>query len=65
MEQGKVTAFDLTAGVGGINPDEKADELRFLASSVQEATSLKADQRVEYEVVWGAKGPEATDVRPL
>ena len=65
MEQGKVTALDISAGVGVINPDDKAEELPFLTSSVPEARSLKPEQRVKYEVVWGATGPEATDVQPL
>ena len=58
MEKGKVNRYSSTDRVGVIQPDE----VRFFVDEVQDAGSLAPGQHVEYDVIFGPKGPEAVDV---
>lgn len=64
MATGIVKWFDAAKGYGFINRDEGTDV--FVHFSAIEGTgyrSLEADQRVEFDVGPGRKGPEAQNVR--
>jgi cold shock CspA family protein len=63
MQQGAVDQYCYASGYGTIRPDDGKGALRFFRSQVVEPRSVTRDQRVEYEVELGPKGPEAVDVR--
>ena len=66
MAQGTVKWFNAEKGYGFITPDTGADV--FVHYSVIEGRgfrSLNEGERVEFEIVQGAKGPQATAVRKL
>jgi CspA family cold shock protein len=63
---GTVKWFSDEKGFGFIIPDEGGNDLFVHRSNVDSAgQTLRDDQKVEYEVGQGRKGPEATSVRPL
>jgi cold shock protein len=63
---GTVKWFSDEKGFGFILPDEGGQDLFVHRSNVDTAgQSLLEDQKVEFEVGQGRKGPEATNVRPV
>ena len=67
MAQGTVTRFMADKGYGFIAPDDGTPDV-FVQQSAIEADGcrgLQEDQRVEYTVTRGAKGPRAEHVRPI
>jgi len=63
---GTVKWFSEQKGFGFIVPDEGDKDLFVHRSNVDTLDrSLRDDQRVEFEVGEGKKGPEATQVRPV
>jgi CspA family cold shock protein len=66
VAQGTVKWFSEQKGFGFIVPDEGGKDLFIHRSNVDTADRiLRDEQRVEFEVGEGSKGPEATQVRPL
>jgi CspA family cold shock protein len=67
VAQGTVTRFYADKGYGFIAPDDGTPDV-FVHHSAIEADdyhSLQDNQRVEYTVTQGAKGPRAEQVRPI
>jgi cold shock protein len=67
MAQGTVKWFNADKGYGFIAPDDGSGDV-FVHFSAIEATgyrSLEENQKVEYQVTQGPKGPQAAAVRPL
>ena len=67
MAQGTVKWFNADKGYGFIAPDDGTPDV-FFHQSVIEADgyrSLQDNQRVEYTVTQGPKGPRAEQVRPI
>ncbi|HLN71505.1 MAG TPA: cold-shock protein [Streptosporangiaceae bacterium] len=67
MAQGTVTRFYADKGYGFIAPDDGTPDV-FVHHSAIEGDgyhSLEDNQRVEYTVTRGAKGPRAEQVRPI
>ena len=67
MAQGTVKWFNPDKGFGFIAPDDGTADV-FVHHSAIEADgyrSLQDNQRVEYNVTQGAKGPQAEQVRPI
>ena len=66
MATGKVKWFNESKGWGFITTDEGTDVFVHYAEIQGEGfKSLAEGQSVEFEVTQGAKGPQATKVRPL
>lgn len=66
MATGTVKFFNEQKGFGFIKPDDGSKDLFIHRSNVETADqALFDDQKVEFEVGQGRKGPEATKVRPL
>ena len=66
MANGVVKWFNDKKGYGFIVPDEGDKDLFIHRSNVDTADrTLRDDQRVQFEVGEGRKGPEATQVRPV
>lgn len=67
MATGTVKWFNETKGFGFIKPDDGSADLFAHYSSIKAAgfRSLKENQRVEFTVTQGQKGPQAIDIVPL
>ncbi|MDQ1685985.1 MAG: cold shock protein [Frankiaceae bacterium] len=66
MTQGTVKWFNAEKGFGFIEQDGGADVFVHHSSIATEGyRSLSDNQRVEFEVTQGQKGPQATNVRPV
>ncbi|HUN91542.1 MAG TPA: cold-shock protein [Burkholderiaceae bacterium] len=67
MATGTVKWFNDAKGFGFITPDDGGKDLFAHFSEIQGSgfKSLKEAQRVEFTVAQGAKGPQATQIKPL
>ena len=67
MAQGTVKWFNGEKGFGFITPDEGNADVFVHFSAIQSDgyRSLDENQRVEFEVTQGQKGPQAANVRPI
>jgi CspA family cold shock protein len=67
MAQGTVKWFNESKGYGFITPEGGGKDLFAHFSEIQAAgfKTLQEGQRVEFNVSQGAKGPQATQIRPL
>jgi CspA family cold shock protein len=67
MAQGTVKWFNGEKGYGFITPDGGGADVfvHFSAIQTQGYKTLEENQRVEFEITQGQKGPQAADVRPL
>ena len=64
MNTGKVKFFNETKGFGFIIPDDGGKDLFVHISAVEEG-QLKDDDKVEYQIGEGKKGPCAVQVRKI
>ncbi len=67
MAQGTVKWFNAEKGFGFIAQDGGGDDVFCHFSAIQSSgyRSLEENQRVEFDVTQGQKGPQAENVRPL
>ena len=67
MAQGTVTWFNAEKGYGFIAPEDGSADLFVHYSSIEGSgfKSLEENQRVEFEVGEGQKGPQAQEVRAI
>ena len=66
MAQGTVKWFNAEKGFGFIAPTEGPDVfVHFSEIQTNGYRTLEENQQVEFEVVQGPKGPQASQVRPL
>ena len=67
MAQGTVKWFNAEKGYGFIAPDDGTTDVFVHYSAIQSDgyRSLDEEQRVEFDVTQGQKGPQADAVRPL
>lgn len=67
MAQGTVKWFNGTKGFGFIAPADGGADLFVHQSQIQdyESNGMAEDQRVEFEIGDGRRGPEATSVKVL
>jgi CspA family cold shock protein len=67
MAQGTVKWFNAEKGFGFISQDEGGPDVfvHFSAIAGQGYKSLDENQKVEFDVTQGPKGPQAENVRPL
>ena len=67
MAQGTVKWFNSEKGFGFIAVDQGGDDVFVHYSEIQGKgfRTLEENQRVEFEVGQGTKGPQAQNVRPL
>ncbi len=64
--QGKVKWFNAEKGFGFIETEEGTDVfVHFSAISMEGYKTLEEGAAVEFDVVEGAKGPQATDVKRI
>jgi CspA family cold shock protein len=66
MSTGTVKWFNDAKGFGFITPDEGGKDLFVHFSAIQGSgfKTLKENDKVQYDVGQGEKGPNATNVRP-
>ncbi|MFN9574002.1 MAG: cold-shock protein [Betaproteobacteria bacterium] len=67
MPQGTVKCFNDAKGFGFIKPDDGGADLFAHFSEIQSKgfRSLQENQRVEYVVTQGKKGPQASQIKPI
>ena len=67
MPQGTVKWFNAEKGFGFITPDDGGADVfaHFSAISMSGYRSLDENQRVEFEIAQGQKGPQAANIRPV
>ncbi|WP_430592105.1 cold-shock protein [Humidisolicoccus flavus] len=67
MATGTVKWFDAGKGFGFIAPEDGSADVFAHYSAIETSgyRSLDENQRVEFEVTQGAKGPQAANIRPL
>ncbi len=67
MSTGTVKWFNASKGFGFITPDEGTDDLFVHHSEVKMSgyATLEEDQKVQFEIGEGKKGPCATNVTPV
>lgn len=66
MPTGTVKWFNAEKGYGFIKPDDNSADIfvHFSAIDAQGYRSLDENQKVQYEVAQGDRGPQADQVRP-
>ena len=67
MTTGIVKRFNADKGFGFITPDGGGADVfaHFSAIASSGFRSLDENQRVEFEITQGAKGPQAANIRPI
>jgi CspA family cold shock protein len=67
MATGTVKWFNAEKGYGFISPDAGGPDVfaHYSAIDASGYRSLEENQQVEFEVTQGAKGPQASSIRPL
>jgi len=67
MATGTVKWFNSEKGFGFIQPDDGGADLfaHFSAIAASGYRSLEDNQRVEFDVARGDRGPQAANIRPL
>ena len=67
MKTGKVKFFNASKGFGFITPDDGGSDLFVHHTQIKVAgyATLDENQKVEFEVGQGKKGPCATNVSPI
>jgi cold shock protein len=67
MAQGTVKWFNADKGYGFIAPDDGSADVFVHFSAIESSgyRTLEENQKVDYSVTQGPKGPQAAQVRPL
>lgn len=68
VQTGTVKWFNDSKGFGFIAPDDGGKDLFAHVSQIQSGggyRSLSENQRVQFEVTQGQKGPQASNIRPV
>lgn len=67
MAQGTVKWFNADKGFGFIAPDDGSADVFVHFSAIESSgyRTLEENQKVDYSVTQGPKGPQAAQVRPL